>query len=293
MKTSVSVVIPAFNHARHLSEAVESVLSQDYPLVELLVIDDGSTDDTCVVLTRYGGEVAWYSRPNRGQSATLNEGWSCTRGEVLLYLGDDDLLLPRAISTAVAVLEAYPSCIGVYGGFDLIDEHSRLIRRVWPPRVDLTAMLRDFVAPPAAGTFVRRRAWELAGRWDTSLGQVPDYEFYLRALSLGPLIRIDEPLAAFRVHTGSQTIAPRSALGAAEPAMVVDRYFTRSDLPPQIRRLEKRSRAMAGMAAARYHLRRNDSPAALEHLRRAVGIYPGILLSTRAWRLLANGVRRS
>ena len=94
MNAGVAVIIPAFNHARFVAEAVDSVLAQDYPNVDLLVIDDGSTDDTPRVLERYGARLRWYSRENLGQSATLNEGWSSTEGGIPLTWGPTTCCCP-------------------------------------------------------------------------------------------------------------------------------------------------------------------------------------------------------
>lgn len=291
MNPGVAVVIPAHNHARHLADAVDSVLAQDYPHVDLLVIDDGSIDDTPRVLERYGTRLRWRSRENRGQSATLNEGWSETSGEILLYLGDDDVLLPGAIAAAAAVMEADPSLAGVYGDYLIIDDQSRTLRRVSMPEVDLLHMLRDFQPPPAAGTFVRRSAWEAAGGWDTSLSQVPDRDFYQRVLLHGRMRRLDAVLASFRVHPGSQTFRPWDASRAAEPIVVMDRLFERDDLPANVVPLKARARAMARVVAARHDLRRRDWKTAVRHLTDALRVQPQIALSPSTWRFVANGLR--
>jgi glycosyltransferase involved in cell wall biosynthesis len=290
MSIGVAVVIPAFNHARYLAEAIDSVLAQEYPNVDLLVIDDGSTDDTAHVLERYGTRLRWRSRGNRGQSVTLNEGWSDTRGDILLYLGDDDLLLPGAIATAAAAMEADPSLAGVYGDYSIIDEQSRTLRRVSMPDVDLRRMLRDFEPPPAAGTFVRRSVWEEIGGWDPSFRQVPDRDFYQRVLLRGRMRRLDAVLAAFRVHATSQTFRPRDEDRAAEPIVVVDRLFEREDLSADIVSLKARARAMARVVAARHDLRRRDWNAAARHLGDAVRQHPHIVFSLSAWRFVANGL---
>ncbi len=290
MRAGVAVVIPAFNHARYIAEAVDSVLAQDYPNIDLVVIDDGSTDDTPRVLERFGARLRWFSRENRGQSATLNEGWSKTRGEILLYLGDDDILRPGAITTAVSAMQAHPSVTGVYGDYLIIDDESRTVRRVFVPDVDVRCMVRDFAPPPGAGAFVRRSVWEQVGGWDESLRQVPDRDFFQKVLLHGPMLRLNEPLAAFRVHEASQTFRPRAASSAAEPILVADRFFQRDDLPADLLRLKTRARAMARVVAARHELRRRDWPAALRHMADALSVQPRIAVSPTAWRFIANGL---
>ncbi len=93
----VSPVIPAYNHASYLEQAIESVLAQDYPQFGLKVPDDGSTDNTNAVLAPYTGRVHWETQPNAGQARTLNKGWRMGRGEILGYLSADDLPRPRIV----------------------------------------------------------------------------------------------------------------------------------------------------------------------------------------------------
>ena len=120
----VSVVIPAYNHGKYLDAAIRSILEQDYPRVELIVIDDGSTDNTREILTKYEGRFHFESQPNRGQVATLNKGWLMSHGEILAYLSADDLLLHGAIRNAVRCLEENADAVLTYCDFNLIDPRS-------------------------------------------------------------------------------------------------------------------------------------------------------------------------
>src|SRR5262245_18951107 len=124
----VSIVIPACNHARSVSQAVRSVLGQDYPRVELIVLDDGSTDNTREVLTRLPGAFRWESHANVGQAQTLNKGWQMARGDILAHLSAYDALAPGATSAAVSALAANPEAVATYCDFELIDPASRMIR---------------------------------------------------------------------------------------------------------------------------------------------------------------------
>jgi glycosyltransferase involved in cell wall biosynthesis len=86
----VSIVVPAYNHADYLKECIESILAQDYPRVELIVLNDGSTDMTPAILLAYGDRFRWENQANMGQSATLNKGWAMASGDILAYLSADD-----------------------------------------------------------------------------------------------------------------------------------------------------------------------------------------------------------
>src|SRR5258708_14434685 len=130
----VSIVIPCYNEGNYLRQAIESVLSQDYPRIELIVLDEGSTDDTQAVLTTYAGRFHCESHANKGQAGTLNKGWRMSKGEILSYLAADDFLLPGAVTKSVGKLIATPEIVSTYCDFDRVDPESRVLwRRRTPP----------------------------------------------------------------------------------------------------------------------------------------------------------------
>ena len=188
----VSIVIPSYNHGRYLEATIESVLAQDYPRVELIVIDDGSTDDSREILGRYGGRFHWESQPNRGQVATLNRAWLMSRGEILAWIGADDLLLPHAASTSVRHLEANADAVLTYCDFDLIDGNSMFIRRVKAAEFNYRDMVVKQACPPGPGAFFRRSAFEAVGPWDDTLRIMLDYDYWLRLGLRGRFVRIPE-----------------------------------------------------------------------------------------------------
>ena len=287
---TVSIVIPAYNADRYLAEAIESVLAQVYPDLELIVIDDGSTDGTASVLEEYAGRLRFERQANSGQAAALNRGWEMARGAILGYLSADDVLYPGAVTAAVAALGDDQPTVMVYPDFDLIGPDSLVIRRVRAKERSLEQMLRRFECLPGPGAFFRRTALERAGGWDPRLSQLPDLEFWLRLALVGPFRRIPRRLAAFRVHPGSATFGPVSSERAEEPVAVIERlqgcgYFDR--FPVWVAR---QAAAAAQVAAARYHLCSGRAAAALRSLWRAGRLDPLTAVRPRSLHLLAHGV---
>lgn len=250
----VSIVIPAHNHARYLDEAVRSVLGQDYPRIELVVLDDGSTDNTRDILAAYTGRFFWETQENMGQAATLNKAWRMAKGEILGYLGADDILMPHAVSSAVASLEARPEIVVAYCDFNLIDPQSRIVRRVETPDFDFNEMVARLACPPGPGAFFRRAAAE-GTLWDASLKQMPDYDFWLRLGLKGKFLRIPRVLAAFRVHEASQTFAPADCVRAEEPIVILSRFFANAGLPPDVAALKQQALSNAHLVSAQLHFR--------------------------------------
>lgn len=287
----VSVVVPAYNHGRFIAEAVESILSQDYPRIEVIVVDDGSSDDTEAVLAPYRARIACESQRNAGQSAALNRGWRASRGEILAYLSADDALRPRAVRTAVEALAARPDAALVYGNFELMDDSSRSYRVVTVDHCDLPGMIAQFTTLAGPGAFFRREAFERAGEWDVKLRQNPDADFLFRLGLQGTFVHVPHVMAAFRVHVGSQTYQAPSLDRAEEPLTIVRRFFARPDLPDAVRKRRRASFASAHALAARQHLRAGRWAAFLRHAGAAVREHPPTVASMRTARLWGGALR--
>ncbi len=191
----VSIVTPTYNQADYLAETIRSVLAQDYPHIEYLVLDDGSTDETPAVLHQFDGQIQWERHDNMGQSNTLNKGWQRSRGKYLGYLSSDDRLLPNAISMLVDAIEARPDVSVVYCDFDLIDKSGRLVKKLVAPDFDRTQLVEELNCQPAVGALFRRTVFEQSGGWNPELRKIPDFEFWLRAARFGPFLRVSQTLS--------------------------------------------------------------------------------------------------
>jgi glycosyltransferase involved in cell wall biosynthesis len=286
---SVSIVIPAYNHAAYLGHAIDSVLAQDYA-VELIVLNDGSTDATRDVMARYSDRCRCETHQNMGQAATLNKGWAMATGDIFGYLSADDLLRPGCVRAAAEMLASAPGTVLTYCDFELIDSHSRALRTVHTEEFDYRTMVLDCVCTPGPGVFFRRSAFERAGGWDASLRQMPDYEYWLRLGLFGHFKRIPRILAAFRVHERSLTFSVTPERNAEEPVHIMEKYFSYEKLPEAI--LDEKPRAMSNalLFSAQLHLRSGRYQKAFRHLRRAAILSPANLLRLRFLRRVAHGL---
>lgn len=201
--TLVSIVTPSFNQAAFLEETIRSVLDQDYPNVEHIVVDGGSTDGTVAILERYS-HLRWLSEPDDGQAEALNKGFRLSRGEVLGWLNSDDLYLPGAVSTAVEALARSGAGLA-HGGWRRIAVDGTVLDEHAPLHFDYAEQLRlrNLIAQPAA--FFTRAAFQASGGLDTSYDFALDYDLWLRLARFASVVEIDRQLAAFRVHDASKT----------------------------------------------------------------------------------------
>jgi glycosyltransferase involved in cell wall biosynthesis len=249
----VTVVTPAYNRARYLAETIESVLSQDYPRIEYIVLDDGSTDDTRAVLSRYGDRIRWESHPNMGQTRTVNRGFSMARGDFVAVVNSDDPLLPGAIRAAVDAFRGRPDALVAYPDWLTIDGDSKPVRTIRVREYDYRFMVRRFQCIVGPGAFIRREAVQRLGGWNAEYRFIGDFDFWLRLGLVGPFVRTPHVTATFRVHAGSASVAKQGQALAQEPLRVARNFFARPDLPPAIRRLRRESMSWAfyyaGLAA--------------------------------------------
>ena len=241
----VSVITPAYNRASYLDETIQSVLNQDYPHLEYIVLDDGSTDDTREVLAQYTGRIIWETHPNMGETRTANKGFSMAKGEIVVVVNSDDPLLPGAVREAVAFMQGHPDILVGYPDWNLIGPDSEVIRHMQVREYDYLDMVRLFYCTPGPGAFIRRRAFELTGGRDPAFRYAGDLEYWLRLGLYGEFARIPRTLATFRVHPDSASVSQRGKAMADEYVRLVDGFYSRPDLPPEVHRV--RARAFSSM----------------------------------------------
>jgi glycosyltransferase involved in cell wall biosynthesis len=234
----VSVVTPSLDQGRYIEDAIASVLAQDYPRIEHVVVDGGSHDDTLATVgrlaERHPDRLRWVSERDSGQAAAINKGFRMTQGEILAWLNADDAYEPAAISTAVRTLSQHAPASLVYGDAVLTDAEGRLLGPCTYVRpFDRAAMLAwgDLVAQPAA--FFRRSAYEAVSGLDESLHWALDYDLWLKISALGPAVYVPVALARYR-WTGDNKTA-RGGLARLDEIERVARRHGGEGLPASFR----------------------------------------------------------
>jgi glycosyltransferase involved in cell wall biosynthesis len=249
----VSIITPAYNRAGYLAETLDSILGQDYPRIECIVLDDGSTDDTPKVLSRYGSRIRWETHANMGETRTVNKGFSMARGDIVAVVNSDDPLLPGAVRAAVEVFLERADVLVAYPDWLMIDADSKAVRTIQVPDYNYAFMVRRFRCIVGPGAFMRRTAVEEVGGRDSAYRFVADFDFWLRMGLLGPFARIPRVVATFRVHGESASVAQQGRAMAEEHVGLARQFFGHPDLPPAIRTLEREARSWAfyyaGLAA--------------------------------------------
>jgi glycosyltransferase involved in cell wall biosynthesis len=203
----VSVIIPCYNQAHFLGEAIESVLAQTYPYLEVLVVDDGATDNTAAVVARYPG-VRCFQQENQGLSAARNTGLRHSIGEHIVFLDADDRLMPCALEVGLACFRDHPECAFVYGHSRFMTFDGSLFHWQPRPRVEgdyYLALLRGCPIFATGSVMYRREAFEFVTGFDPSLSPAADYDLYYRIARQFPIRCHDQIIVEYRKHGASMT----------------------------------------------------------------------------------------
>lgn len=292
--SKVTIVTPSYNQAQFLEQTIVSVLEQDYPSLEYVVVDGGSTDGSEQIIRRHEDRLAWWTtEKDTGQVAALNRGFGRAQGEFLGWLNSDDVLLPGAISAVVAALESEPELLLVYGDNVFIDEAGREVGPAPAGELDLARMIRTCEnRTPQPGSLFRRRALELAPLNESGY-YFFDFEFVIRLAIAGRVAHISRDLAGYRLHPGSKTVA-EPLRKARDYVRVADEFFAGPDLPAELRAHVPAGKASAYVAAGEYFYAALDLRRARRYLLRGIalarGRVPARTLGIAARSMLPRGV---
>jgi glycosyltransferase involved in cell wall biosynthesis len=204
----IAAVIPTFNYGRFLARALESALRQTRPPDEILVVDDGSTDDTAQVLASFGSSIRVMQTPRVGVSVARNCGWRAVDADLIALLDADDNWRPTKLERQLEVIAEYPDVIAVGCGNRILDPNGReLMVRFYPnPSRDRGERLRQIATRKAwvgssnSGVLVRRAVLDQVGGFDESLAAAEDWDLWLRLADLGEIRNVHDVLSEIHFH---------------------------------------------------------------------------------------------
>ena len=240
----ISIIIPIYNGDRFLSETIDSVLSQTYKNFEIIIVDDGSTDNTYQVLShyieRFDPRVQYSYQKNQGVATARNKGFALARGQYIAFLDQDDVYLPQKLEKQVAIFVRYPEIGIVHSGWRRVNEYGHYIAEVTPwtriPELGVHEWL--LWMPVLFSAMLFRREWlERAGPLNTSLEQACDVDLVQRLLLMDcSSVWLREVTVCYRQHDRNESL--KTKLQAKESWTVRDDFFSQPDLPSEIRQQE-------------------------------------------------------
>lgn len=226
----ISVITPSFNQAQFIERTIQSVLNQNYPNLEYLVMDGGSSDATVEILQRYQTRLTWVSEPDGGQTAAINKGFRQITGDIVGWLNADDEYMPHTLSVVANYFSQHPDAVFLYGDAETIDDRGRSYGRrgnVKPTNFADLVSQGDFIVQPAA--FWRAKLLTEVGLLDESLRYCLDYEYWLRVSQKYPLHYLSVPLARERFHPQAKTT--QASLRRMQEIEAVARRYGNAAIP--------------------------------------------------------------
>jgi glycosyltransferase involved in cell wall biosynthesis len=219
----VSITTPCFNAASFVRQTIESVLAQDYPNLEYLVVDGGSSDGSLDIIKSFSGRLRYWSESDSGPAEAINKGFERSRGEIFAWISADDLYEPGAVTRAVRALADDPGNVGVYGDAGWIDSRGTLIAP-YPTKTFNPDLLRSecFICQPAC--FIRSEAFRRAGMLNPNLQCAFDYDLWIRLAQLGRLQHLPEQLASSRMHESNRTLSSKMRVFHESMAVLRSHY---------------------------------------------------------------------
>jgi glycosyltransferase involved in cell wall biosynthesis len=268
----VDVVIPAFNAAPFLAEAIDSALRETGVNPSVIVVDDGSTDETPSIVAPYLNRIRYVRQPREGQAAARNRGLRLGQSPYVAFLDADDYYVPGGLASALGTLAARQDLGAVQGGVVEVDASGARLRtlEVWRnvPGFDLETCIRR--KPVWLQALLLRREWaERVDGFDVALRWAEDVDFLIRLVAAGCLVEwLRVPIGCYRQHDRSLTSQAVSEAAALE--VVLDKYFRRADVPDQLRHQERSIRYYSLTRGAWRMLRSGQTEAIVPQLRRAL-----------------------
>ncbi|WP_027720316.1 glycosyltransferase family 2 protein [Maridesulfovibrio zosterae] len=281
----VSIITPCLNAAPFIQTALLSIAEQNYPNLEHIIVDGGSTDETLTIVERYKMEsTSVLSERDNGTSQAINNGFAIALGAYAWVLNADDMLAaPDSISTLAAYLDNHPQCDFVFGHMNMLDATGRQIGvRSFSKGYGVTDLLADRRHLPFAGCLIRRKIFKDLGGFNTSYQYSNDLDFYLRLAAKHSICRLNKVTGSFRLHAASST-SSHIAMSGQETARICIDALNDDRIISQLKRDPDVIRSAIRLFQASCEFHDGEAQAVRHHLWKAAQLTPSVLIGVKPW----------
>lgn len=284
----VSIITPSYNQAQFIEETITSVLNQDYPNIEYIIIDGLSTDGSVDIIRKYEDQLAyWVSETDHGQCHAINKGFSRAEGKILAWLNSDDVYRSGAIKKVVEAFNAHPDAAAIVGTCAIVNKRRNVLTYKKPVDFDPRRLLCGGSIPGQPAVFLKRQVFEELGGLNEELHYVLDWEYWLRIGMHFPedrVVLLDRVIAEIRIWLGNKTSygygitekvkKDRVPMNIVERSKVLDDIFSKPELNNKLRGLEKVAYSRTYWRQAKYEFRVGQSIAARRNFIKAYQMAP-------------------
>lgn len=273
LKTLVTIITPSYNQAPYLEQTIRSVLGQDYPHLEYMIVDGGSTDQSVEIIKKYANRLAyWTSQKDNGQAEAINKGLKRANGEIIAWLNSDDYYMRNTVSVAVRTFEMNPDASLIYGDMLAVDGEGKTLNVLKYKQLSLQDLLCfQIIGQPSV--FFRRSALDKAGLLDPTFHFLLDHHLWIRLAQYGKIVHVPQVWSAARYHPEAKNRA-RAAEFGHEAFRILKWAKRQPELADALARVRRRARASAHRFNARYLLDAGETNDALRAWFRALGLHP-------------------
>ena len=273
----VSIVIPVYNGEDYIENAILSLINQTYNKIEIIVVDDGSTDNSRSIIKKFSKELKYIYQKNSGQSSALNIGWENAKGDLIGYLSCDDLLDKNCIEILVKNYD--PSISVIFSNYRLINENQDIIKIIDYGDFNFNKFYEELICFPSVGTIFTKKVFKTVGGWNEKIIQIPDYEFFLRISLLGKFKKVEECLGSFRIHSKSLSFSKISKERSDIIIEVISRFYNNKKINSIYN--QKKALANAFIISAKHHFRSKRFLCSLHRFICSFYLYPNYSILTR------------
>lgn len=269
----VSIVTPSYNQGQFIEETIRSVLLQNYPNLEYLIIDGGSTDNSVEIIRKYEPWLTyWVSERDSGQSEALNKGFARTTGSIMTWLNSDDVYEPGAIHTGVNSFLANPSAGVIYGDCGKMDEFGNF-QGLYPTTVfNLNRhLVYDLIPQPAS--FFHRQLWEKFGPLNETYHYILDYDLFTMSALEFQFLYYPQKLARMRLHSSAKTVS-QAIKFTEEHIKLYDKFFSQAKIPVAVKAVESEARGVNFFTMGYLYFQKKDYLQAKKVFQQSLSIYP-------------------
>ena len=281
---TVSVIIPVYNGIDFIDIAIKSIINQDYNFVEIIVVNDGSTDVTKEYLDKLIiKNLVVIHTENNGQSSAINTGVSIAKGDIVGYLSADDILFQTLITNVINTFLKNSNTVCVFPNYNLIDTNGNYIKSILIPKFSKKVMFEDLYCFPGPGAFFYKSHFMILNGWDKRFSQIPDFEFWIRLSIYGEFVKINKELASFRIHKSSGSVKKISVRRSNEILILSNNLINEGWDSNKIK-------SKAYLISAFHHLKSKRIFTGLIYVFRSIILRPDKLISFDFYKLFLKGI---